>query len=76
MLAMQIMLDIIMDLMERISREAATIVEMEGRRTLTSKEILAASCFILHNCKDAMHGSAQLCCAGAELFAVRDHQVH
>jgi hypothetical protein len=40
MLAMQIMLDMFMDLMERIAWKAATIVKVEGRRTLASKEFL------------------------------------
>ncbi len=60
MLVMQIMLDMIMDLMERIAWEAATIVEMEGQRTFTSKEILTASRLILCDDKEAVHGSAVL----------------
>ena len=35
MLAMQVMVDLVMDLLDRIATEAASILELEGKDTLT-----------------------------------------
>ncbi len=53
MLAMQIMLDMMMDLMNKIAREAAMILEKDGRRTLTVHDIATAASLILRDGKDA-----------------------
>ena len=53
MRAMQIMLDMMMDLMNKIAREAAMILEKDGRRTLTVHDIATAASFILRDGKDA-----------------------
>jgi hypothetical protein len=51
--AMQIMLDMMMDLMNKIAREAAMILERDGRRTLTVHDIATAASLILRDGKDA-----------------------
>ena len=53
MWAMQIMLDMMMDLMNKIAREAAMILEKDGRRTLTVHDIATAASLILRDDKDA-----------------------
>jgi hypothetical protein len=57
---MQVMLDMIMDLMNRIAREAANVFELEDRRTLTSTGIITASILITRDGKDAWCGSTML----------------
>jgi hypothetical protein len=39
MRAMQVMVDLVMDLLDRIATEAASILELEGKETLTVDEI-------------------------------------
>jgi hypothetical protein len=53
MWAMQIMLDMMMDLMNKIAREEAMILEKDCWRTLTDHDIATAARLILRNCKDA-----------------------
>ncbi len=53
MRAMQIMLDMMMDLMTKIAREAAMILEKDGRGTLTVHDIATAASLILRDGKDA-----------------------
>jgi hypothetical protein len=53
MLAMQIMPDMMMDLMNKIAREAAMILEKDGQRTLTVHGIVTAASLILRDGKDA-----------------------
>ncbi len=53
MRAMQIMLDMMMDLMNKIALEAAIILEKDGRRTLTVHDITTAASLILRDGKDA-----------------------
>jgi hypothetical protein len=53
MQAMQIMLDMMMDLMNTIAREAAMIPVKEGRRTLSFHDIATAASLILLDGKDA-----------------------
>ncbi len=51
--SMQIMLDMVMDLMNKIAREAATFLEKDGRKTLTVHDIATAASLILRDGKDA-----------------------
>jgi histone H3/H4 len=53
MWAMQIMLDMMMDLMNKIAREAAMILEKDSQRTLTVHDIATAASLILRDGKDA-----------------------
>ncbi len=46
MLAMQVMVDMVMDLLDRIAREAASILELEGKDTLTVDDINTAARFV------------------------------
>ena len=39
MRAMQVMVDLVMDLLDRIATEAASILELEGKDTLTLSEV-------------------------------------
>ncbi len=52
MLAMQIMVDLVMDLLDRIASEAASILELEGKETLTINEISTGARLALLDCKD------------------------
>ncbi len=42
--AMQVMVDMVMDLLDRIAREAASILELERKDTLTVDAINTAAC--------------------------------
>ncbi len=42
MRVMQVMLDLLMDLLDRLAREAASIFELEGKDTMTVKAINTA----------------------------------
>jgi hypothetical protein len=60
MRAMQIMLDMMMDLMNKIAWVAAMILEKDGRRTLTVHDIATAASLILCDGKDAHSCSIML----------------
>ncbi len=50
--AMQVMLDMMMDLMDRTARETAIIVEKDGQTTLTVHALRTTASLILRNGKD------------------------
>ncbi len=52
MLAMQVMVDMVMDLLDRIARKAASILEEEGKDTVTLDEINTAAKLVCRDGKD------------------------
>ncbi len=52
MLAKQVMVDMVMDLLDRIAREAASILELERKDTLTVDAINTAAKLVCRDCKD------------------------
>ena len=55
MRAMQVMVDLVMDLLDRIAAEAASILELEGKDTLTVAEIKTGARLALRDGKDGEH---------------------
>ena len=55
MLAMQVMVDLVKDLLDRIATEAASILELEGKETLTVAEINTGARLVLQDGKDGEH---------------------
>ena len=55
MRAMQVMVDLVMDLLDRIATEAASILELEGKDTLTVEAILTGARLALRDSKDGEH---------------------
>ena len=52
---MQVMVDLVMDLLDRIAMEAASILELEGKETLTVAEINTGARLVLRYGKDEEH---------------------
>ena len=55
MRAMQVMVDLVMDLLDRIAMEVASILELEGKETLTIAEINTGARLVLRDSKDGEH---------------------
>ena len=55
MRAMQVMVGLVMDLLDRIATEAASILELEGKETLTVAEINTNARLVLRDGKDGEH---------------------
>ena len=55
MRAMQVMVDLVMDLLDRIATEAASILELEGKDTLTLAEVKTGARLALRDGKDGEH---------------------
>ena len=55
MRAMQVMVDLVMNLLDRIATEAASILELEGKDTLTVEAILTGARLALRDGKDGEH---------------------
>ena len=55
MRAMQVMVDLVMDLLDRIATEAASILELEGKDTLTLAEVKTSARLTLRDGKDNEH---------------------
>ena len=49
---MQVMFDMVMDLLDRITREAASILELEGKETMTVAEINTGTRLVLRDGND------------------------
>jgi hypothetical protein len=49
MLAMQVMVDLVMDLLDRIASETTFILELEGEETLTVDEIHTGARLVLRD---------------------------
>ncbi len=47
MWAMQVMVDLVMDLLDRIAREAPSILELQGKETLTVDKIHTSARLVL-----------------------------
>ena len=52
---MQVMVYLVMDLLDRIATEAASILELEGKETLTVAEINTGARLVLRDGKDGEH---------------------
>ncbi len=61
--AMQVMVDMVMDLLDRIAREAASILELERKDTLTVDAIKTAAKLV---CRDGKNGE-NACCPFLEM---------
>ena len=55
MLAMQVMVDLVMDLLDRIATQAASFLELKGKDTLTVDAIHAGARLALQDGKDGEH---------------------
>ena len=55
MRAMQVMVDLVMDLLDRIATEAASILELEGKDTLTLAEVKTGARLTLRDGKNGEH---------------------
>ena len=51
----QVMVDLVMDLLDRIAMEAASILELEGKKTLAVAEINTGARLVLRDGKDGEH---------------------
>ncbi len=60
MRAMQVMVDMIMDLLDRIARKVASILELESKDTLTLDEIYTGARLELRDGKDGEDASRPL----------------
>ena len=55
MLAMQVIVDLVMDLLDSIAMQAASILELEGKETPTVAEINTCTRLVLRDSKDGEH---------------------
>jgi hypothetical protein len=60
MLSMQVMVDLVMDLLDRIVSKAASILELEGKETLMVDEIHTGARLVLLDCKDGVNACRPL----------------
>jgi hypothetical protein len=63
MRGIQVMVDLVMDLLDRIARKAASILELEGKDTLTVAEINTSAKLFCRDCKDRENA----CCPFLEM---------
>ncbi len=68
MRAMQVMIDLVMDLLNRIARQAASILELEDKDTMNVAEINTATKLV---CRDGKEGERILSFLGDEPLALR-----
>ncbi len=54
MRAIQVMVDLVIDLLDRIASEAASILKLEGKEILTVHEIHTGARLVLQDCKDGV----------------------
>ncbi len=52
MRAMQVVMDLVIDLLDRIASEAASILKLKGKEILTVDEIHTGARLVLQDCKD------------------------
>jgi hypothetical protein len=60
MRAMQVMVALVMDLLDRIASKAASILELRGKETLTVDEIHTGARLVLLDCKDGVNACSPL----------------
>ncbi len=60
MRVMQVMVDLVMDLLDKIAREAASILELEGKETVTVDEIHTGARLVLQDGKDRENACSHL----------------
>ena len=60
MLAMQVMVDLVIDLLDRIAREAASILKLEGKEILKVDEIHTGARLVLRDGKDGVNACSPL----------------